>query len=105
MDADLPPGPEWVATDPEHSYSFCRDKFQHFLPQKGCWHLTLTTTRPLKVVYFDGSSAAKIPYGPMDTQDLLAWGEARSENIWNETQRIEDLCEWGEDFGIDGFVR
>ena len=101
----LPPGPEWVATDPEHSYLFCRDGPRPNYLQQGCWHLTLATTRPLKVVYFDGSSAAKIPYGSMDTQDLLAWGDIYSGKLFDERQRIEDLCKWGKNFGVDGFVR
>ena len=100
---DLPPGPEWVAIDPEHSYLFCRDSPGHF--QKGCWHLTLATTRPLKIIYFDGSSAAKLPYGSMDTQDLIAWGGPGHHGANDERQRIEDLCQWGKNFGVDGFVR
>ncbi|KAG8213372.1 hypothetical protein J3R82DRAFT_11863 [Butyriboletus roseoflavus] len=27
---ELPRGPDWVATDPEHSYLFCRDGLDHF---------------------------------------------------------------------------
>ncbi|KAG8213370.1 hypothetical protein J3R82DRAFT_11861 [Butyriboletus roseoflavus] len=100
---ELPPGPDWVATDPEHSYLFCRDTgFNHF--QEGCWHLTLATTRPLKVVYFDGSSAAKLPYGSLDTQELIAWGRVGDGGISDERKRIQDLCKWGKNFGVDGFV-
>lgn len=84
--------------DPEHSYFFCEG-------QQRCWHLTLATTRPLKVVYFDGKSAAKIPSGPLDTQDLLAWGESRPDLMWDEERRIKDLCSWGKHLGVDGFVR
>ena len=98
---ELPSGPEWVATDPEHSYIFCREAS----PQQGCWHLTLTTIRPLKVVYFDGNSAAKLPYGTLDSQNLIVWGESPPGSEWEETQRIEDLCKWGRNFGVDGFVR
>ncbi|KAF8551386.1 hypothetical protein OG21DRAFT_1381954, partial [Imleria badia] len=102
MKKEFPPGPEWVATDPEHSYVFCRDKPPH--PQQGCWHLTLATTRSLKVVYFDGSSAAKIPCGSLDTQDLIAWGVSGSHNVHDDRQRIKELCEWGKNFGVDGFL-
>ncbi|KAF9223839.1 hypothetical protein BS17DRAFT_121483 [Gyrodon lividus] len=97
---ELPQGPEWTATDPEHSVIFCRDE-----TGEGCWHLTLATTRPLKVVYFDGTSAAKLEYGSMDTQDLIAWGMSRSCWIHKEEQRIQDLCKWGKDYGVDAFVR
>ncbi|KAF8833174.1 hypothetical protein BDN67DRAFT_986195 [Paxillus ammoniavirescens] len=96
----LPPGPEWTATDPEHSLIFCRGE-----AEEGCWHLTLATTRPLKVVYFDGSSAAKFQYGSMDTQDLIAWGTSRPRWIFEEAQRIQDLCKWGQNYAVDGFVR
>ncbi|KAH7884545.1 hypothetical protein F5I97DRAFT_1469050 [Phlebopus sp. FC_14] len=96
----LPVGPEWTATDPEHSTIFCRGP-----TREECWHATLATTRSLRIVYFDGSSAAKTEYGTMDTQDLIAWGEIRPEWVYNEKERIEDLCKWAEDHGVDGFVR
>ncbi len=47
----------------------------------GCYHLTLAATRALKVLYFDGSSAAKMSGGPMDSQDLVAWGVVREEKV------------------------
>ncbi|KIK89942.1 hypothetical protein PAXRUDRAFT_152067 [Paxillus rubicundulus Ve08.2h10] len=97
---ELPPGPEWTATDPEHSIVFCKGE-----PEEGCWHLTLATTRPLKVVYFDGSSAAKVHYGSMDAQDLIIWGVSRPWWVFEETQRIRDLCKWGQGYGVDAFVR
>ena len=62
-------------------------------------------TRPLKVLYFDGSSAAKMTTGPLDSQDILLWGEAKPELIFAETRRIQELCEWGKEFGLDGFAR
>ncbi|KAH0832969.1 hypothetical protein J3R83DRAFT_11947 [Lanmaoa asiatica] len=62
-------------------------------------------TRALKVIYFDGSSAVKIPYGSMDTQDLIAWGRLSDGGMFDERQRIQYLCKWGKDFGVDGFVR
>ncbi|KAI5988720.1 hypothetical protein EDD15DRAFT_2172097 [Pisolithus albus] len=99
--SDLPPGPEWTATDPEHSMLFCRNT----VGENGCWHLTLMTTRTLKVVYFDGSSAAKIPFGSMDTQDIIAWGAVRPDWAYEEGDRIKALCEWGREYGVDGFVR
>ncbi|KAF7440189.1 hypothetical protein PC9H_000533 [Pleurotus ostreatus] len=92
----IPSVPEWVATDPEHSLLFCRED---------CWHLTLVTARPLKVLYFDGSSAAKMEGGPMDSQDIVAWGKIKPDWTFSERRRIEDLCEWGKMFDLDGFVR
>ncbi|KAG0696714.1 hypothetical protein DFH29DRAFT_879174 [Suillus ampliporus] len=64
----IPSEPEWVATDPEHSIIFAR----HNARSGGGWHLTLAATRPLKVLYFDGSSAAKVTDGTMDVQFIVA---------------------------------
>ena len=97
---EIPAVPGWTALDPEHSIHFCRNTEG----EVGCWHLTLITTQPLKVLYFDGSSAAKT-FGTMDAQDLVAWGEIRPEWAFDELQRIKDLCTWGKEYGIDGFVR
>jgi hypothetical protein len=57
------------------------------------------------VLYFDGNSAAKMRDGPMDTQDLVAWGRIREEKIYAEKERLAALCKWAEGRGIDGFVR
>jgi len=73
--------------------------------EDGCWHATFAVTRPMKVLYFDGSSGAKLPEGTMDTQDLVAWSEMKPEWINNERQRIADLCKWGRKYDVDGFVR
>ncbi|OJA20115.1 hypothetical protein AZE42_04105 [Rhizopogon vesiculosus] len=95
----IPTEPEWVATDPEHSIWFCRGV------DGDNWHLTLAATRPLKVLYFDGNSAAKVPEGTMDVQDIIAWGEPKPDLFRSERERIKDLCTWGKKFGIDGFAR
>lgn len=71
----------------------------------GCWHLTLVVTRPLNVLYFDGSSAAKMDGGPMDSQDIVSWGKVDYDHVFDEKRRIKDLCKWGDKFAIDGFVR
>ncbi|KAG2361470.1 hypothetical protein BDR07DRAFT_1358925 [Suillus spraguei] len=95
----IPSGPEWTAMNPEHSIFFCRGN------GSGCWHLTLVTSRPLKVLYFDGSSAAKLSEGTMDTQDLITWGEPQPKRFFDERDRINNLCTWGKEFGIHGFAR
>ena len=88
---------DWLATNPEHAFFFCAEKY-HF-------H-TYVTTRPLRLAYFDGSSAAKVnPSGTMDIQDLVIWGKARPEMIWEEVVRLQEICKWGEQFRLDGFVR
>lgn len=97
---EIPRTPDWIATDPEHSYIFCFNTTD----DSGCWHLTLVSTRPLRVLYFDGSSAAKVR-GAMDSQDVLIWGEVRPDWVHEERKRIGDLCDWGKQYAIDGFVR
>ncbi|KAG7100136.1 hypothetical protein E1B28_001916 [Marasmius oreades] len=97
--SNFPNGSDWTSVDPEHSYLFCRLREE-------CWHLTLVTTRTLRVLYFDGSSAVKMRGGSMDTQDLLIWGEARDDKAFQEEERLGLLCEnWGKEFHLDGFVR
>ncbi|KAG2079280.1 hypothetical protein BDR04DRAFT_1041191 [Suillus decipiens] len=96
----LPTALDWVSVEPDHSMLFCRGSIE-----TGCWHLTLSVTRSMKVLYFDGSSAVKIPEGPMDAQDLVAWSEINPEWFRNEEQRIADLCKWGQKYGLNGFVR
>lgn len=101
----VPSKPDWVAVDPEHSYLFCRG-----FDGKGCWHLTIVTTRTLKLLYFDGSSAAKEDGGSLDPQDLLIWGDVQKERqpeIETDYVRIQELCKLGRETGqqFDGFVR
>ncbi|TEB15050.1 hypothetical protein FA13DRAFT_1747761, partial [Coprinellus micaceus] len=96
----IPSVPDWVATDPEHSYLFCRGSEA----EKGCWHLTLAVTRPLNVLYFDGSSAAKME-GCMDGQDMITWGNSPPNRIFDEATRIRDLCAWGKKYNLNGFMR
>ncbi|KAG2017535.1 hypothetical protein CC2G_007036 [Coprinopsis cinerea AmutBmut pab1-1] len=98
----VPTTPEWVATDPEHAYPFC----QVAEGEKGCWSLTVAAARPLNILYFDGASAAKL-YGPLDTQDLIAFGEVidNPERAFEEYTRIERLCSWGKKYNLDGFMR
>ncbi|KAI6098035.1 hypothetical protein EDD16DRAFT_227049 [Pisolithus croceorrhizus] len=98
---ELPPGPDWAAFDPEHSVIFCGGVIEY----GRCWHLTLITTRPLNVVYFDGNSAAKLSTGTLDSQDIVTWGNVRPDWSFDEWSRITTLCDWGREYNIDGFVR
>jgi len=66
---------------------------------------TYTTTRDLRLVYFDGSSASKLASGSMDVVDLLIWNEFDEGRILDEYPRIRAICEWGKKWGIDGYVR
>ncbi|KAF7349753.1 hypothetical protein MSAN_01702300 [Mycena sanguinolenta] len=101
----IPTLPEWTATNPEHSFTFCWDSMTNNGSIAGCWQLTFVTVRPLRVLYFDGSSGAKMENGPMDAQDLLLWGTADPARRMDERERINDLCAWGKYLGIDGYVR
>ncbi|KAJ7277253.1 hypothetical protein C8J57DRAFT_1581577 [Mycena rebaudengoi] len=108
-DYKLPTVPEWTATDPQHSELFC---WRPDLPLQnkstvdrlGCWHLTLSAVRPLKVLYFDGNSAAKLKEGTLDSQDIMVWGKISPERRVAERERLSGLCEWGKQFGIDGYL-
>lgn len=65
----------------------------------------MVATRDLRLLYFDGSSAAKMPNGTMDSQDLVIWGNIDEYRSYKERERIDTLCEWGKKYGLDGFVR
>jgi hypothetical protein len=127
-DGVVPSIPEWTSVDPEHSILFCtllgpggkpypmpgRPPHRRPPPQNAsfdgprgteCWHFTFVATRPLKVLYFDGSSAANMADGPTDVQDLLIWGRLAPEKVFEDAERLDVLCSWGRQFGIDGFVR
>jgi hypothetical protein len=95
-DDRIPDAPDWLAFDFEHSYWFCR---------QSCYVISLQAKRDLRLVYFDGSSAAKMTDGPLDSQDVVAWGRPRPDKLFSEWERIKVLCDWGKSFGLDGFVR
>ncbi|KAJ6571101.1 hypothetical protein B0H19DRAFT_937538 [Mycena capillaripes] len=104
-DKNLPTVPDWTATDPEHAFQFCSDGLGN-ASVTGCWQLTLVTTRPLKVLYFDGSSGANMRGdGTLDAQDLLIWGKVDPARWRDDWARLHDLCTWGRKFGLDGYVR
>ncbi|KAH9056824.1 hypothetical protein EDB87DRAFT_1812587 [Lactarius vividus] len=95
-DRRIPNTPDWLAFDFEHAYLFC---------QGPCYVISLQAKRNLRLVYFDGSSAAKMKDGPMDSQDVILWGRPQPDKVFSERERIEALCDWGRPFGLDGFVR
>ena len=67
--------------------------------------ISLQAKRELRLVIFDGLSAAKTTEGTMDSQDIIAWGRLRPDKHYSELERIEALCEWGRPLGLDGFFR
>ncbi|KZT56781.1 hypothetical protein CALCODRAFT_496931 [Calocera cornea HHB12733] len=96
-DAVSPAIPEWLSLDAEHSLLFAN--------RGNAGHLfTYAATRPLKLLYFDGASAYNLQSGTLDTQDLVIYGNV-STGRWNPFGRIVDLCEWGKEYEIDGFLR
>lgn len=77
---------------------------------------TFITTRPLRVLLFDGFSAEKGTHGTLDLQEVLAYRQPPSHEPWHfqankthvrmmDTERATTLCKWGAQFGIDGFLR
>lgn len=91
-----------MATDPDHAYAFCRNWNYN---GEGCWQLSMVAARPLRVLYFDGSSAANMWGGSLDSQDILIWGGVQPNRTLDEGGRINDLCAWGRKYNLDGFVR
>lgn len=65
---------------------------------------TYITTRELNLVYFDGASGNKID-ATADTQDILFLGRLQAPTPENDAARIHEGCEWGREYGIDGFIR
>ncbi|KIO22403.1 hypothetical protein M407DRAFT_216435 [Tulasnella calospora MUT 4182] len=93
--ADAPPDtPEWVSFDPEHSYMFGWNVYTF-----------VVGSEPLRVLYLDGSSAANMQSGTIDTQEILWYGELREGGWRDERHEIVELCSWGQQYDIHGFVR
>jgi hypothetical protein len=95
-DGQIPNAPDWLAFDFEHANIFCRGP---------SYIVTLQARRDLRLVYFDGSSAAKMMDGPLDSQDVILWGRPQPDKCHLERERIKALCDWGRPLGLDGFVR
>ncbi|TDZ20512.1 Uncharacterized protein Cob_v006413 [Colletotrichum orbiculare MAFF 240422] len=116
MDGEGPPSPEWLAFDIEMAYGIMGSTRQSYM-------LSYQTTRPVKLLYFDGESAALMGLGQLDSQMLHLYGNVsgpvRSGKRWwgmvAEYERAEGLCDWllqtglrsegGNGDGIEGVVR
>ncbi|KAF9073661.1 hypothetical protein BDP27DRAFT_288822 [Rhodocollybia butyracea] len=103
-DSNSPTTPEWFAFNTEVSYMFCQ-VLSINSPGAGAWHHTFRVTRPLRILYFDGAGNFLLGDGPLDSQDIVAWGEVMPNLAFAEAERIEKLCEWGRRMGLDGFIR
>ena len=95
-DNRVPDVSEWFAFDIELSFLFGLGP---------SYMITLQAKRDLRVLYFDGAAAVKMKGGTMDSQDIVAWGRIRPDKYFAERDRIKALCDWGKQFGLDGFVR
>lgn len=114
LDADPPPSPEWLAFDRDMSYGIMGSTRNSHL-------LTYQTVREVKLLYFDGESAALMGLGQLDSQMLLAFGNVTGppppeggwgRGLWGEYERARGLCGWlegarlgGRGWGFEGVVR
>ncbi|ORY74545.1 hypothetical protein BCR35DRAFT_244746, partial [Leucosporidium creatinivorum] len=102
---DLPPKTEWLAFDAEMSLGIMsgRGGFTRLL--------TYAASRPLKILYVDGESAALSTQGWLDSQSVLIYGNVTDDESGRggcgggEYERARQLCELGDEWGFDGVVR
>ncbi|TFY61839.1 hypothetical protein EVJ58_g4259 [Rhodofomes roseus] len=92
---------DWLAFDPEHSRIFARGENGTLF--------TFSSTRELKLLYFDGCSANNLG-SVKDAQDILVWGEVNHgpRDPWDwqsQVDRINETCAWGRPYGVDGYIR
>ncbi|KZP03670.1 hypothetical protein FIBSPDRAFT_844726 [Athelia psychrophila] len=106
-DTNPPQSPEWFAFDPEMSHTI-------MVLRSGPTYLTTyRTTKPVRVLYFDGMSAALGGLGWMDTQEVLLRGAGAKGTSWEKDEirwmddydRAQKLCKWASSRNIEGFVR
>ncbi|GAM90024.1 hypothetical protein ANO11243_080640 [Dothideomycetidae sp. 11243] len=74
------------------------------------WLVTYATSRPLRLIYLDGLSAAKSVRGTLDLQDflILDYDMIGLESKANDYRRASDLCDVIKDRwagSVDGFIR
>lgn len=90
--AELPGSPEWLAFDPEMSLTI-------LAPEPSSFMQHYRTSRELKVLYLDGSSAVMTTSGTLDLQDVLIEGrfqERDPNTLFDPTveyNRAQNLCE------------
>ena len=72
-------------------------------PAHGYLHI-YETTRPVRVLYIDGTSAGKTVMGTLDTQDYLLTGKP-NRSLFEEWERASDLCRLARMWDMDGFIR
>ncbi|KAI2612451.1 uncharacterized protein GGS25DRAFT_475424 [Hypoxylon fragiforme] len=127
---EVPETFEWLAFEIDHAETFARGPFglpkttrlEHYTeppppkggrppkpppferrPGPGYLHV-YQATRPLNILYIDGTAAGKTDMGTLDTQDILLAGN-RSTVPFAEWDRARDLCSLAAEWNIDGLVR
>ncbi|EFX04722.1 hypothetical protein CMQ_1650 [Grosmannia clavigera kw1407] len=111
-DEATPASPEWLALDLEMAYGIMG-------ASRHSWMLTYQTTRPLRLLYFDGESATLMGLGQLDSQMLVLYGNVSGPPgsggfaiMGDEYARARGLCDWllraglrGRGWGYEGVVR
>ncbi|KAH9899006.1 hypothetical protein F4778DRAFT_181677 [Xylariomycetidae sp. FL2044] len=72
-------------------------------PRTGYLHI-YQATRPLRMLYIDGTSAGKTNMGTVDTQDYFLTNRS-NRTYWDERSRAVELCDVAGRWNIDGFIR
>jgi len=102
-DAGAIPKVEWVAFDAEMSYGIMGGR------RGETWLHTFVTTRDVRVLVFDGMSAALRTSGTLDSQSVFLDGAGDGgPPLLGEYARATALCEWARGVAgaeIEGFVR
>ncbi|KAK0663419.1 hypothetical protein QBC41DRAFT_26005 [Cercophora samala] len=62
------------------------------------------TTKPVRLLYLDGTSAANSEMGTLDLQDFVLRGKRNAE-IWDEFGRATSLCDIVTSWGLQGVIR
>ena len=63
------------------------------------------TIRDLRVLYIDGMAAAKSTMETLDLQDFILRNLTDPHDVPGDYQRAKDLCKFGADWNIEGFIR
>jgi hypothetical protein len=76
--------------------------------RRGGWLHEYRTTRPLRVLYLDGMSAAKSKKGTMDFQDFILLNQTSENSFISDMDRATRMCKLFQARGygnIDGVIR
>jgi hypothetical protein len=71
----------------------------------GYLHIYQTTRILSRLLYIDGMSAGKSKLGTLDSQDLILRNFTGKPSWRGEMERAHDLCDLGQKWNIEGFIR